>query len=271
MNLFLSNTGISPPLWQTVGRTRLKHTTMGRRVDGRASEGTLRPLSCELSTLHNADGSALWKSGSTHVLAAIHGPLAPMNMSKEEQERAIVSVVIKSGGRQDKTEYEWGEFLGNVLSSCIDREQYPRSVVEIVLQIIQADGSLLSCMLHAAVAALMDAGVELLYAPVATTCLLYDPLMFQAAGSGVIPSSSVFLDPCRAEEEEPNTSVMVLVNESSHPEKILGIHTIGHGVSLETTLACLTVAASAGPAIVAFWRLAVEQKVSRECHTLWSK
>jgi len=239
-----------------------------RRVDGRPSEGTLRPLSCELSTLHNADGSALWKSGSTHVLAAVHGPLAPLNMAKEDQDRAIVSVVIKSGGRQDKTEYEWGEFLRNVLAACIDRDRYPRSVVEIVFQIIQADGSLLSCLLHAAVAALMDAGIELLYAPVATTCLLQDPM--EEDGMSAEEAGSVVLDPCRAEEEEPHTSVMVLVNESSRPDKILGTHTIGHGVSLETILACLPMAASAGPAIVAFWRLAVEQKVSRECHTLWS-
>jgi ribonuclease PH len=198
-------------------------------------------------------------------MAAVHGPLAPLNMAKEK-EKALVSVVIKSG-RLDKTEYEWGEFLGNVLSSCIDGEQYPRAVVEIVLQIIQADGSLLSCMLHAAVAALMDAGVELLYAPVATTCLVQDSIGISETSQH---NSSIFLDPCRAEEDEPNTSVVVLVNETSQPDKILGSHTIGCGVSLETALACMKVAATAGPAIVAFWRLAVEQKVNRECETLWS-
>ncbi len=236
---------------------------MGRRVDGRAGEGTLRPLSCELSTLHNADGSALWKSGSTHVMAAIHGPLAPINMTREE-EKAIVSVVIKSG-RQDKMsaqEYEWADFVCNVLSACIDRNRYPRSVVEVVLQIIQADGSLLSSLLHAAVAALMDAGVELLYLPVATTCWVQD-----------IPDSksSIHLDPCRAEEEEPHTSILVLINENSRPDLILGCHTMGDGLPLENMLACVQVAAKACPAIVAFWRLAVEQKVTRESQTLWSK
>lgn len=235
---------------------------MGRRIDGRVSAGTLRPLSCELSTLHNADGSALWKSGSTHIMAAVHGPLAPMNMTKEET-KAIVSVVIKSG-REDKTECEWADFLGNVLSSCIDRKRYPRSVVEIVLQIIQADGSLLSCLVHAAVAALMDAGVEMMYTPVATSCLLHDPLDESST------VNSIYLDPCRTEEEEPNTSVIVLVNESTQPEKIIGSHTIGQGISLERILACMQVATKAGPAIVAFWRLAVEQKVNRESLTLWS-
>lgn len=248
---------------------------MGLRADGRANEGTLRPLSCELSTLQNADGSALWKSGSTHVMAAIHGPLAPLNMNKEE-ERAIVSVVIKSG-RQDKMsalEYEWGEFLCNVLSSCMDRDRYPRSVVEVVLQIIQADGSLLSCLLHAAVAALMDAGVELLYLPVATTCLIHDAILSGQDPQSAPSSSSnaaLYLDPSRAEEEESYTSIIVLVNEATQPDKILGSHTIGHGLPLEKMLACVQVAAKACPAIVAFWRLAVEQKVTRESQTLWSK
>jgi len=254
---------------------------MGRRIDGRSSDSTLRPLSCELSTLHNADGSALWKSGSTHVLAAIHGPVAPMNMSKEDPQKAIISVVIKSGRQDYKTmEYEWGDFLSKIFSACIYVEQYPRSIIEIVLQIIQADGSLLSGLLHAGIAALIDAGVELLYTPVATTCLVQDDIP-SGLGSSDAPmtttttasssSSSIVLDPCRAEEDEPNTSLIVLVNEISQPEKILGIHTMGHGISLDKTLSCVQVAKSAGPAIVAFWRLAVEQKVQREYHTLWSK
>jgi ribonuclease PH len=230
---------------------------MGKRADGRSNGGTLRPLACELSCLHRADGSAMWKSGSTHVLAAVYGPLAPQNMTKE-QDTAIVSVLIKSG-KQDQLEYEWSQFLTSVLSSCIDRSMYPRSVVEVVLQIIQGDGSLVACLLHAAVAALMDAGVDLLYLPVATTCLIKND------------SSSTHLDPTLSEEEEPGTTVLVLVNETARPDRILGSHTVGSGLSMEKLLHCTQVASKACPAIVAFWRLAVEQKVTRESQTLWSK
>ena len=194
---------------------------MGKRADGRGSEGALRPLTCELSCLHRADGSALWKSGSTHVMAAVYGPLAPQNMTKEK-EHSIVSILIKSGKTGQATlESEWVEFLANVLSSCIDRSMYPRSVVEVVLQIIQADGSLLSCLLHASIAALMDAGVDLLYLPVATTCLVKQDL------------SSIHLDPTSSEEEEANTTVIVLVNESNKPERILGSPPIGPGLFFE--------------------------------------
>lgn len=232
---------------------------MGKRADGRGGEGALRPLACELSCLHRADGSALWKSGSTHVMAAIYGPLAPQNMTKEK-ETSIVSVLIKSGNPDQATlEHEWVNFLTNILSSCIDRSKHPRSVVEVVLQIIQADGSLLSCLLHSAIAALMDAGVDLLYLPVATTCLVKKD------------SSGIYLDPTAAEEHEAETTVLVLVNESNHSDRILGSHTVGPGLSLEKLLSCTQVASKACPAILAFWRLAVEQKLTRESQTLWSK
>ena len=227
-----------------------------KHVDGR-SEGTLRHLSCELSCLHRADGSALWKSGSTHVLAAVYGPIAPQNMTKEKEE-GIVSVLIKSGKTEQVT-LEYKKIITDLLSSCIDTSLYPRSVVEVVLQVIQLDGSLVSCLLHAAIAALIDAGVDLLYLPVATTCLVMKD------------DSSIFLDPILSEEEEENNSIIVLINESSQPSKILGSHTLGAGVSLDRFLSCQQVASRACPAIPAFWRLAVEQKVTRESQTLWTR
>lgn len=236
---------------------------MGKRIDGRG-EGTLRQLACELSCLHRADGSALWKSGSTHVLAAVYGPIAPQIMAKERGDTSIISVVLKSGGGtsvllESSLEAEYKHFLTRILSSAIDGGQYPRTVIEIVLQVIQSDGSLLSCLLHAAVAALVDAGVDMLYLPVATTCLV------------VGGSSKILLDPVSSEEEEEErNSVLVLVNEVNQPTKILASHTVGEGLSLDRFLSCQHVASRACSAIPAFWRLAIEQKVTRESHTLWT-
>lgn len=226
-----------------------------KRRDGR-SPGELRPLSCEFSSLQRADGSALWKCGSTHVLAAIYGPIAPQNMAKEE-DKAVVTVLIKSGNTGDVTD-EHKTFLTNILTNCIDVALYPRTVVQVVLQIIQSDGSLLACLLHAAVAALMDAGVDMLYLPSATTCLVSHN------------SKSIWLDPMQAEEEEDN-AIVTLVNNYRQPNKVLGSHTIGtSGISLDQFLACQQVATKACSAIPTFWRLAVEQKIQRESQTLWA-
>ncbi|KAL3939491.1 MAG: hypothetical protein SGBAC_005797 [Bacillariaceae sp.] len=241
-----------------------------KRRDGR-SYGTLRQLSCELSSLQRADGSALWKSGSTHVLGAVYGPIAPMNMAKE-QEESIVTVLIKSG-KSDEVTDEHKTFLTKILTNCVDVQKYPQTVVQVVLQIIQSDGSSLACLLHAAVAALMDAGVDLLYLPVATTCLVvmnHDEAA--TTSSGPTTASIIWLDPMAAEEQEDNDNAIVtLVNTSRQPTKILGSHTIGtSGITLDQFLACQQVAAKACPAIPAFWRLAIDQKVQRESQTLWA-
>jgi ribonuclease PH len=235
-----------------------------KRIDGR-TEGTLRDLSCELSCLHRADGSALWKSGSTHVLASVHGPIAPIYMAKEKS-TTLMSLLIKSSDAKEST-HEYKTFLTNVLTNCICVENHPRTVIQVVLQIIQTDGSLLSSLLHAAVAALMDAGIDLLYLPVATTCL--------------IPSFSqtILLDPCLAEEQESDNSILILVvngsssssASSSQTKNVLASHTIGAGVSLNRFLSCQQIASKAFSAIPAFWRLAIEQKVTRESQTLWSR
>lgn len=245
-----------------------------KRLDGR-SYGTLRQLSCELSSLQRADGSALWKSGSTHVLGAIYGPIAPMNMAKE-QEESIVTVLIKSG-KSDEVTDEHKTFLTKILTNCIDVKQYPQTVVQVVLHIIQSDGSSLACLLHAAVAALMDAGVDLLYLPVATTCLVLMKKNHRhhdtaTVSSGPTTASIIWLDPMAAEEQEDNdNAVVTLVNNSRQPTKVLGSHTIGtSGISLDQFLACQQVAAKACPAIPAFWRLAMDQKVQRESQTLWA-
>lgn len=246
------------------------HSFMGssnKRADGRANAATLRPLACELSCLHRPDGSALWKSGSTHVLAAVYGPIAPQNMNHEADD-GVVSVVIKSGlPEHGNYETELGEFLTKILTSCIDVSSFPRCVIEVVLQIIQSDGSLLACLLHGAVAALMDAGVDLLYLPVATTCLVG-----ANNGSRDDPKNTIRLDPTLVEElEERDSSIVVLVNDQRTPDGILGSHTVGSGIALDDLLACIQIASKACSAIPTFWRLATEQKLNRESQTLWSR
>jgi ribonuclease PH len=230
-----------------------------KRPDGRSSGGTLRPLACELTCLHRADGSALWKAGATHVLAAVHGPLAPRQLSKEDSSTGIVNVLIKSSDNNDATslEREWETFLSQVLMACVDVKQFPRTVIQVVLQIIQTDGSVLSCALHAAVASLLDAGILMTSLPVATTCLISNDMPMR-------------LDPTTQEENQNDSSVVVLVNENVKPDEILACQTMGAPMTLESLLTCLQAASRASPAVVAFWRLAVEQKTTRQSQTLWS-
>lgn len=217
---------------------------------GGRTQTSLRPLSCELSCLQNSDGSALFRSGSTHVLASVHGPIAPRLQQHEDSDKATISVIIKSGNLGSTYEREWEDLMQKVLSEAIITEAYPRSVIQVVIQIMAADGSVLATAVNAAVSALLDAGIEMRFLPTAITCLVDD---------------TVRLDP--SEEEEMKGGIVVLVTAQ---EKVIASHTSNIKVSVDKLLQCTTLANRASPAIVAFWRLAIEQKLNREAQTLWA-
>ena len=225
------------------------------RPDGRSSGGTLRPLSCELSPLQRADGSSLWKSGSTQILAAVYGPIAPQRASVERHDGVVLSIIF-TGHR----EYE--SLLQTVLEGCIcsGGGQYNRCVIEVVLQTINDDGSALSCALHATVAALMDAGICMKRLPLATTISMRSQDQDE-------DDELLLLDPNREEEQRQPT--LTLITSNVEPDLVLG--TMGDGkISLEQILACQEAASRASPAVLAFLRLAVEQKVMRQSKTLWA-
>lgn len=286
-------------------------TTTDRRIpfpphrpDGRTSHHTLRPLSCELSTLSQSDGSALWKSGATHVLASVHGPLAP-RQPHWETDHTLVSLLIKSGGLGassslgEQHHREWEDVLTKVVTGCLEASsQRQRCVVQIVLQIISADGSVLAACLHAALSALMDAGLELSYLPTAVTCRIINGSTVSSSSSSSSSSSTsrcIQLDPT-AEEEEDNDdddninnyggggTVVLFTNgsvdgdqetrtttTSLHGTTILACHTSGNlHLTIPVLLQCCAAADQVRPALIAFWRLVMEQKVTREAQTLWS-
>jgi len=157
-------------------------------------------------------------------------------------------------------EREWEAMLTQQLAACILTEQYPRSVVSVVLQILTADGSVLAACWHAAVSALMDAGVALRGLPVAVTCC--------GTTSSIGDTLLVRLDPVADEEQQADSVMTVVLN---HQKQLLGCHTTTSMRQSPTqVLTCVSTAARAVPAVQAFWRLALEQKVTRESQTLWS-
>lgn len=207
---------------------------------------TLRPLSCEISTLHNCDGSAEWKSGKTSVLAAIHGPIAPRIQQNEQAERCVVSVAIKT----DAMVPHWESMVKRILTSCIRCEQYPRCVISVVLQVLHADGSELASLIHAAVSALLDASIDMNVLPVAVT----------------VHPESLTLDPNGHDGVDSKGVVFVFGKNN----EILSCTGIFSGNS-PGWLQCCQRAERAVPAIRGFWRLVMEQKMEREANTLWAQ
>lgn len=265
----------------------------------RRSPSTLRPLSAELSPLHQADGSASLKAGNTHVMVAIYGPVAPRISHRERVDQGLVSVVFSkgvmmagSGGavsiddsangetmRQlatplpsggGATERELESFLSDALSSCIILERYPRCVIQVVVQIVQADGSVLGTAVNCAVMALMDAGVAMRGLPVATTCVFVGKRQRQ-------DESRIWIDPTAEEESSENHSIVVFVTEAETkeedddiPSDVVTSFTFGAPLSTSGLIQCTESINEHNTAMVAFMRMAVEQKVQKEVETLWS-
>ncbi|KAL7477553.1 hypothetical protein ACHAW6_003360 [Cyclotella cf. meneghiniana] len=283
----------------------------------------LRPLSATLSPLHHTDGSASLQCGNTHVMVGVYGPIAPRVSQREWMDGAVVSVVFSKGimtagvgggaggvssdvgnGRDDvadggrkplaaplpsgggASERELENFLVDALSSCIMLERYPRCVIQVVIQILQADGSVLGTALNCAVLALMDAGVAMTGLPVACTCLVVEwrnkcqqQQQQQYEDDLQVNERSIWIDPNAEEESAEGHSVVVLVAEASggaattgSPSEPLLISSFTYGapMSMQGLLQCVENVRQCNVATVAFMRMAVEQKVQQEVVTLWS-
>lgn len=95
------------------------------------------------------------------MLAAVHGPVAA-GPRKENPERAMVEVIFKPRtGLPSSKEHELEEVLRQTVEGVLLATLHPRTLVTVVVQVLQADGSLLACAVNAACAALVDAGVPL--------------------------------------------------------------------------------------------------------------
>jgi exosome complex component RRP46 len=231
---------------------------MNFRGDGR-SDNTLRALFCEFGTLQNCDGSAIWKSGQTSVLAAVHGPIAPRQSQNESSSGCIVSIVIKSGNG-GTSDVEWESFLTQQINECIVRESYPRCVISIILQIINDDGSILAASLHAAASALLDANIEMKYLPTAIACFSRNK------STSTSTNNTIALDPNTNEEESAQSVILFVFLPSSG--SLIGCYTtasLRH--SSNQLISCCKIAALAVPAVQSFWRLAIEKVTLQSYHS----
>ena len=230
------------------------------RPDGRTSSSSLRPLSSSLSCLSNAAGSCHFYAGNTQIMASLFGPAPPKIPSAESIDGSTIGIVLKGFSRAVKeecngmTEREVERWVHNALSATVDKKAYPRCVFQVTLSVIASDGSVLSALISAAVLALLDAGIQMISLPLATTCL--------------ISRHAINFDPTSDEQAMDDTATVVLTMDSVR-EGVIASVTHGHMSSSEY-LACIEGADRAKQAMLAFFRIAMEQKTVREHKTLWT-
>ncbi|MCS7111784.1 MAG: exosome complex exonuclease Rrp41 [Sulfolobales archaeon] len=143
----------------------------GRRIDGRLPE-ELRPIKIDIGVLKNADGSAIVEYGNTRVLAAVYGPREVVPRHEELADRAIIRCRYRmlsfstSSERKSpapsRREIELSKVIREALEPAILSNQYPRTAIDMFIEVINADGGTRTAGITAAAVALADAGIPML-------------------------------------------------------------------------------------------------------------
>ncbi len=144
--------------------------TDGVRLDGRKPKD-MRALKIVAGFLENADGSCYLECGSTKVVAAVYGPRQVHPRHATLFDRALVrckydmAAFSTDGNRKrpgpDRRSREISKVSSEALSSVVFTEAYPRTAIDVFIEIIQADASTRVNGLTAASVALADAGIPM--------------------------------------------------------------------------------------------------------------
>ncbi|KUO41436.1 MAG: exonuclease [Candidatus Hadarchaeum yellowstonense] len=141
----------------------------GRRLDGRAPD-ELRPLKIKAGVLERADGSAYVELGNNKVFAAVYGPREMHPRHDQQPDAAVLrcrysmapfSVEDRKKPGPDRRSMEISKVTKEALEPVLFLELYPRSVIDVFIEVLQADAGTRTAGINAAAVALADAGVPM--------------------------------------------------------------------------------------------------------------
>ncbi len=141
----------------------------GLRHDGRRPD-QLRPIRMEVGVLSNADGSALVEFGRTKVVAAVYGPREALPKHLTLPDRALIrcryhmapfSTSDRKSPAPSRREIELSKVIREALEATVFTELYPRTTIDVFIEVLQADGGTRTTGLTAASLAIADAGIPM--------------------------------------------------------------------------------------------------------------
>ncbi len=129
-----------------------------------------RPLTVVAGVVPNADGSAMVKLGKTTAIASVYGPRSVYPKWKRKADRAIVNCTYsmvpfstdercRPGPSRRSTEIS--KVIGDALLPSIFVEEYPKTMIDIYIVVIQAHSGTRTVGINAASVALADAGISM--------------------------------------------------------------------------------------------------------------
>ncbi len=141
----------------------------GLRIDGRRLD-EIRPIKFEVGLLSNADGSAYIEHGRNKIIVAVYGPRETQPKHIGLVDRAVVrcryhmapfSTDERKSPAPSRREIEISKVIREALEPAIFTEYFPRSMIDIFIEVLQSDGGSRCAAITAASLALADAGIPL--------------------------------------------------------------------------------------------------------------
>jgi exosome complex component RRP41 len=148
----------------------------GKRLDGREYD-ELREIKITPGVLKRVDGSAYIEWGKNKILAAVYGPRECIPRHDSDPYRAVVRCrylmapfsSLEEHGRSgpNRRSMEISDVIKETFENVIIVENYPRTAIDIFIEVLEGNGSTRCVGLTAASVALVAAGIPAKDLPVA--------------------------------------------------------------------------------------------------------
>ncbi len=141
----------------------------GLRIDGRRLD-ELRPIRIQAGALRQADGSAFVEWGANKVMAAVYGPREVHPRHLQQNNKAVIqcrynmaafSVDERKRPGLDRRSQEISKVIAEAFESVVFAEEFPRTSIDVYIEVLQANAGTRCAGLVAASVALADAGIPM--------------------------------------------------------------------------------------------------------------
>lgn len=139
------------------------------RSDGR-TYNTLRNIKMKVGILNNADGSAYIECGNNKILVGVYGPKELYSKKHSKPDGAVLrckynmapfSVKERKRPGQDRRAIEISKLISEAILPGIFLEKYPRSSIDISVEVLEAEGGTRCLGIIGASLALADAEIPM--------------------------------------------------------------------------------------------------------------
>ena len=139
------------------------------RKDGRPFN-SLRAIKMEVGVLNNADGSAYIECGNNKILVGVYGPKELYSKKHAKPDGAVLrckynmapfSVTERKRPGPDRRSTEISKLISEAITPSIFLEKYPRSSIDISIEVLEAEGGTRCLGIVGASLALADAEIPM--------------------------------------------------------------------------------------------------------------